>query len=51
MTVFTFSLVKDIPLDKRIAVMVSGGWDSAVMWYMVNVCNAIRSVMRLQYRR
>jgi|TARA_B110000914_G_scaffold120425_1_gene105163 7-cyano-7-deazaguanine synthase in queuosine biosynthesis len=39
MTVFTFSLVKDIPLDKRIAVMVSGGWDSAVMWYMVKtVC-------------
>ena len=32
-------LEKDIPLNKRIAVLLSGGWDSAVMWYMVkSIC-------------
>ena len=30
---------KEIPLNKKIAVLVSGGWDSAVMWYLVkSVC-------------
>ena len=25
----------DVPRDKKIAVLVSGGWDSAVLWYLV----------------
>ncbi len=25
----------EVPVDKRIAVVVSGGWDSAVLWYIV----------------
>ena len=30
---------KEIPLNKKIAVLVSGGWDSAIMWYLVkSVC-------------
>lgn len=29
-----YRLHKLIPTDKRIAVVVSGGWDSAVLWYM-----------------
>ena len=30
---------KEIPLNKKIAVLVSGGWDSAVLWYLVkSVC-------------
>ena len=30
---------KEIPLNKKIAVLVSGGWDSAVLWYLVkSIC-------------
>jgi len=34
-----YTLEKMIPINKRIAVNVSGGWDSAVLWYMAQrVC-------------
>jgi len=29
-------IADNIPHDKRIAVVVSGGWDSAVLWHIVN---------------
>ena len=42
------SLVKaDIPEGKRIAVCVSGGWDSAVLWHIVyNECKKRRQSCR-----
>jgi len=34
-----YTLENMIPINKRIAVVVSGGWDSAVLWYMAkSIC-------------
>ena len=40
-----YTLENMIPINKRIAVVVSGGWDSAVLWYMAkSICLARNQV-------